>query len=76
MPLLSRPDLITYTLGLGGSVGSKAIVFSTAPPHPALKALIIIAPLAVGGPAASRNGFGKVTPKNFVSNRDMILTPK
>jgi hypothetical protein len=74
MPLLCRPDLITWILGLGFFVGSKAIVFSTAPPHPALNASVIIVPFAVGGPAASKNGLGKLIPINVVSNLDIFLS--
>jgi hypothetical protein len=42
------------------------IVFRTAPPHPALKASMTIAPFAVGGPEARIKGFGNVIPKIVV----------
>src|SRR5271163_2715761 len=41
------------------------MVFHTAPPQPASKARITWPPVLVGGPDASQNGFGLVTPANF-----------
>ena len=50
------------------------MVFRTAPPQLALKASMTMAPFAVGGPAARRNGFGKVMPRNSVINVDMMIS--
>src|ERR1700733_13712457 len=41
------------------------MVFQTAPPHPASKARMTCPPVLVGGPEASQNGLGLVTPANF-----------
>ncbi|MCK4790661.1 MAG: hypothetical protein KAV87_43400, partial [Desulfobacteraceae bacterium] len=60
------------TRGLGCFVGTNPIVFRTAPPHPALKASIIIALFAVGGPAASTKGLGKLILRNFVFSLSII----
>jgi hypothetical protein len=42
------------------------MVFTTAPPHPALKASTIIAPFAVGGPEARIKGLGNEISMNEV----------
>src|ERR1700733_6703249 len=41
------------------------MVFHTAPPQPASKARVTWPPVLVGGPEASQNGLGLVTPANF-----------
>src|ERR1700691_3995910 len=41
------------------------MVFHTAPPQPASNARITWPPVLVGGPEASQNGLGLVTPANF-----------
>ncbi len=62
-----RPDLINIMRGLTFGVGSNPKVFSTAPPHPALKARITFCAVDNGGPAANKKGLGKCIPKNVVS---------
>jgi hypothetical protein len=44
--------------------GSKAILLVTAPAHPASKARLIIAPVAVGGAEANTKGFINLRPAN------------
>ena len=47
-------------------MGERPMVFRTAPPQPALKVSMIISALAVGGPAAKINGFGKLMSRNVL----------
>src|ERR1700726_203638 len=48
------------------------IVFQTAPPQPASNARITCPAVFVGGPEASQNGFGLVSPANFTFRSAMF----
>src|ERR1700722_18489662 len=48
------------------------MVFQTAPPQPASNARATCPPVFVGGPEASQNGFGLVTPANFTLRSAMF----
>jgi hypothetical protein len=52
--------------GLGLEVGSKPIVFRTAPPHPISKAFFTILPFAVVGAEDRMKGLGKAIPRKLV----------
>src|ERR1700689_302767 len=52
-------------------IGSP-MVSQTAPPHPASNARIPWPPVFVGGPEASQNGLGLVTPANFTVRSAII----
>src|SRR5579862_6120665 len=53
------------------TIGSP-IVFHTAPPQPASNARITCPPVFVGGPDASQNGFGLLTPQNFTPSSAIL----
>jgi len=60
--------LMICNRGLGLEVGSKPIVFNTAPPHPCSKARFTILPFAVVGDEARMKGLGKSIPRNFTAS--------
>jgi hypothetical protein len=57
---------MTCNRGLGLEVGSKPIVFKTAPPHPSSKAFFTMLPFAVVGDEARMKGLGKSIPRNLM----------
>src|SRR5208283_606912 len=52
------------------------MVFHTAPPQPASKALCICAPVLVGGAEASQNGLGDLMPAKLMRRSAMLISPR